>query len=70
MKIKEKKLKWLAERGVESEAIMLSSELAPIVDELGNSVHFLPDWQKLLRLSGQLEEFARHLQFLKSLDKK
>lgn len=67
---KDAKLKWLAERGIESEAYALSCEILDLPEKLTNNVFFLPKWSYLMQVSGQMEQLARHLQFLESLDKK
>lgn len=63
------KLKWLADRGIETEAFLLSSEIQDLPEKLGNSYPFFPSWSYLMQVSGQLEELARHLQFANTLDK-
>jgi len=64
------KLRWLAERGVESEACMLSSEISRLPDQLGNSFEYLPQWHYLVSVAGQMDNLAQQIAFLKHLDKK
>lgn len=66
---KQAKLRYLAERGIENEAFLLSSEIQGLHEQLGSSYPYLPNSKYLLSIAGQMANLAEMMRFMESLDK-